>query len=290
MLYMQSNILEGIEEHIKIIRFLITLIITIIIFTLILKYVKKYLLKLVKTKRQLSNVLVFLNLLKYLFILLLIIIIVLSYYGNWSELSFIVGLLTVALGLALQKPISSVVAWLIIVIRRPFHIGDRISIDDIKGDVSNFSLTHFFLDEVAGTIDGEESSGRIVMIPNSYLFEKEIINYTYQDEYILDEVITTITYESNLEKAEKIIENAVKKIMKPYWAEITKPFSKKSYIRLLFQDSGIDVIARYITIATERGEIETKIIREIFNQIKNINDIEIAYPHTEIIYRKKDEM
>jgi small-conductance mechanosensitive channel len=48
----------------------------------------------------------------------------------------------------LQKPISGVVAWLIIVTRRPFYIGDRIIIAGKKGDISNITLTYFLLDEI----------------------------------------------------------------------------------------------------------------------------------------------
>lgn len=100
--------------------------------------------------------------------------------------------------------ISSVFAWLIIISRRPFKIGDRVIISGVKGDVINITLTHIFLDEVSGTIDEEEESGRTVMLSASIIFEQEIINYTEKDSYILDEVIITITYESDLDKAEKI--------------------------------------------------------------------------------------
>lgn len=284
---MLTNIFDTIDAHITIIRLLITLIITLIIFSLILRTARKYLLKMVKTKKMVSNVTVFLDILKYFFVLFLVIIVIFSYYGNWSELGFFAGLLTVALGFALQKPIVGVVAWLIIIIRRPFSIGDRISVLDAKGDVTNISLTHIFLDEIGGTIEGEESSGRIVMIPNSILFEKEIINYTHQNDYILDEVVTAITYESNLEKAEDIMRNAVLKIMEPLWKNSHEKISTKVHIRLLFKDSGIDIIVRYNTNAINRGEIATNIRREIFNQIRKTEDVEIAYPHREILIKEK---
>jgi small-conductance mechanosensitive channel len=143
-----------------------------------------------------------------------------------GELGFIAGLLTVALGWALQKPISGVVAWLIIVTRRPFFIGDRIIISGIKGDISNITLTHILLDEIGGTIIGEEKSRRTIMVPNSIIFEQEVINYTHTDNYILDEITTAITYESDLKKAESIILNSVEKIMKPKWEKFPKRLEK----------------------------------------------------------------
>ena len=217
----------------------------------------------------------------------MIIIILFTYYGDFRELGFIAGLLSVALGLALQKPISCVVAWLILTTRRPFDIGDRVLISNIKGDIADITLMHIFLDEVGGTIEGEEKSGRIVMIPTSVIFEKEIVNYTHQDEYILVEIVTSITYESNLKKAEDLILQSVEKIMKPYWTNFPKKIEKKPHTRLQFRDSGIDVSVRYYTLVLNRNKIATDIRREIYNQIKKAKDVKFAYPHRELLIREK---
>jgi small-conductance mechanosensitive channel len=282
-----AEILTFLESHADLIPVIIILISTLIIFSIISRGIRKYLTKKVKSKRQISNVTTFLDLLKFIFIFLLLILAVVSYYGKWGEIGFIAGLLTVALGWALQKPISGVVAWLILIIRRPIHIGDRVIISNLKGDIKNITLTHIFLDEVGGTIDGEESSGRTVMIPTSIIFETNIINYTEKDEYILDEVTTAVTYESNLEKAEEIMINSVKKIMESFWEAFPKRIPTEPHTRLLFKDSGIDVTVRYYSIVTKRNAISTDIRREIFNHIRKTRDVEIAYPHAEVLFREK---
>jgi small-conductance mechanosensitive channel len=282
-----ASIIDGIQPYIGIINVIIIIVIASLIFTVILKLIKRHLLKKVRRKKQVSNVVLFLDLLKYLFIFFLIIIVFSAYYNKWGELGFIAGLLTVALGWALQKPISGVVAWLIIITRRPFFIGDRIIISGIKGDISDITLTHIFLDEVGGTILGEEKSRRTIMVPTSIIFEEEVVNYTHNDNYILDEITTAITYESNLKKAETLVIKAVEKIMKPLWEKFPKKIIKEPHIRLKFKDSGIDVTVRYNTSADKRNEISTNITREIFQQISNTGDVEIAYPHTEVVFREK---
>jgi small-conductance mechanosensitive channel len=282
-----TSIIESIEPYLGIINLIVILIISSIIFTILLRLIKKQLLKKIKRKKQVSNIVVFLDLLKFVFILFLIIIVFSAYYDKWGELGFIAGLLTVALGWSLQKPISSVVAWLIIITRRPFFIGDRIIISGIKGDISNITLTHIILDEVGGTILGEEKSRRTIMVPTSIIFEEEVINYTHGDNYILDEVTTAITYESNLEKAEKLITKSVEKIMKPLWEKFPKRIKRDVHTRLKFKDSGIDVTVRYNSVANKRNEISTDITREIFNKIRSSDNVEIAYPHTEIIIKEK---
>ncbi len=264
------------------------MLLSVVIFLILLKIIQHRLLKKVKTKKQISNVRVFLGLLKFLFVFFLIVILISLFHGDLTQLGFVAGLLSVALGWALQKPISGVVAWLILIIRRPFDIGDRVIITGIKGDVTDITLTHIYLDEVGGTIEGEERSGRTVMIPTSIIFEKEIINYTRESDYILVEIITAITYESNLEKAEEIITSAVKKIMDPYHQDFPYNIPKSSHIRLQFRESGIDVTVRYYTIATIRNQVATNIRRVIFHEIRKAKDVEFAYPHAEVLLKKKN--
>jgi small-conductance mechanosensitive channel len=271
----------------EIFRLIVIIIIVSIILSFLLRLIKKYLFKKVKSRKQQSNVIIFIDMMKYLFILFFIIIVFTAYSGTWGNTAFIAGLLTVALGWALQKPISGVVAWLIIVTRRPIHIGDRVMLMKIKGDITNITLTHIFLQEVGGTIGGEELSGRTVMIPNSIIFEQEIINYTELDDFILDEIVTSITYESHLEKAEETIMKSTKEIMKIYWENFPKKVVKDIHTRIQFQPSGIDVIARYMTIAKLRNKIATEIQREIHKRFVLEKDIEFAYPHTEVLFRKK---
>jgi len=283
-----NSLIDPLTPYLNVLQVISVLVILFVIFSIILKLIERRLLKKVKTKQQKSNVTVFVSLLRFLFIIFLLVIALSVYYGQWGDVGFIAGLITVALGWALQKPISGVVAWIILVTRRPIHIGDRVIILNIKGDIKNITLTHIILNEVGGTIDGEESSGRTVMIPNSIIFEQEVINYTQQDDYILDEVVTAITYESDLEQAEKIINKSVKKIMKTYWEKFPKRLSREPHTRLKFKDSGIDIKVRYFTIATKRNSITTNITREIWRQFRLNKDVEFAYPHTEVLLRKKD--
>jgi small-conductance mechanosensitive channel len=123
-----ESIVEILEPYMDLITVIISIIIVYVIFSIILKILKRKIVKKVRGKKQISNVIVFLDILKFLFIIFLIIIAFSVYYGNLGEIGFIVGLLTVAIGWALQKPITGVVAWLIIISRKPFKIGDRIII------------------------------------------------------------------------------------------------------------------------------------------------------------------
>jgi small-conductance mechanosensitive channel len=229
------------------------------------------------------NVIVFSSLISYLFIFLTIIFVIISVTGGLTTLGITAGLLTAALGWALQRPITGIAAWIMIVVTSPFKIGDRIIIGDVRGDVHNITMTHTHLSEFGGTIGGEETSGRIVIIPNSVLFEKNIINYTSQNKFILDEVVFTITYESDIKKARRLGKAAAKKITKGFVENV----KDTPFIRSNFQSSGIDVRVRYYTIADRRQEINSKITEEIFKLISENKDVNFAYPHTEVYLNKK---
>lgn len=275
--------IEG--EILLLLRLFIAVLVTFLVLSLILSLLKKKLLIKAKTKKQKSNILLFINMVKYVFILIFLIVLAFSYSGSWAELGLVAGLLTAAAGLALSKPLSGIVAWLVMVTKRPFEIGDRIMIGDVKGDVKDITLTHILLDEVGGTIDGEERSGRTVIVPNSTLFEEKIINYTAHDDFILDEINTLVTYESNLREAESIIKDAVAEVMEPVWKKLPKDLVKEPKIRLSFEESGVNIGVRYYTPAINRNKLSTEIIREIFDKITESKSVEIAYPHTEIVLK-----
>jgi len=285
-----EEMLNNIEPFLDTLYFLIAVIFVFIVFSIILKIIKNILLKKVTRKKQISNVVTFLSLLKFIFAFFLFIVIIFAYYGSWGDIGFVAGLLTVALGMALQKPISGVFAWLIIISRKQFSIGDRVIISNIKGDITDITLTHIHLEEVGGTIDGEQKSNRTVILPTSIIFEKEIINFNEKDDIILDEVTVSITYESNLEKAEKIMNEAVKKIMTPHWNFFTKKRLIGSHIRLKTKDSGIDISVRYHTVAMKRNAIATDIIREVLKEISKTDDVEIAYPHTQVLFPENKQV
>jgi|TARA_B100001971_G_scaffold214913_1_gene255442 small-conductance mechanosensitive channel len=267
------------EILIKIIRVAVMLVILEVLYQIITKSIKKVLLNKIKSKRQRSNVIVFFNILRYLFIFLIILILIFTYTGSWTGLGISAGLLTAALGWALQRPITGIAAWIMVVTKKPFSIGDRIIIGSVKGDVSDITLTHIYLKEIGGTVGGEESSGRIILVPNSVLFEQNIVNYTMQDEFILSEVRTLVTYESNLDEAVKICKEAAGKVTRDVLNEVPE----KPVVRTFFKDSGIVVKVRFFTKTDDKIKAESDITQAIFEMVKESKNVDIAYPHIQIV-------
>ncbi len=251
------------EIILKILRVAVAVLVLYLIFRFVFRRVKKRCLKGAKTKKERSNVEIFFGAIQYVVVFFLIVFAFLSYGGSLAGIGLAAGLLSAALGWALQRPITGVAAWLMMVIKRPFEIGDRVIIGSVKGDVLDLTLTHIHISEIGGTINAEENSGRIVLVPNAKLFEQDIVNYTKEDENILDEVKFSITFESNLEKAKKIAASSANKVLNNLGEVIKEP-----YLRIWFQPSGIDVTIRYFVSATLREKARSQITQEIFGQVQ----------------------
>jgi small-conductance mechanosensitive channel len=271
--------IKGLVEYIPLLKTILIAILIFFVLNFFIMFIKGRMLKRAKTKKQRSNVEIFSRVIRIILLLVIVFGAVSSYYGSLTGLGIWAGLFSAALGWALQRPITGVAAWIMIVTRRPFEIGDRILIGDTRGDVSDISMTHIYLKEVGGTIASEESSGRIILIPNSILFEQKIINYTMQDDFILDEAITLITYESNLEKAKEICYKAGLKFLDKELKE-SKEFP---IVRVFQQDSGIHVKVRYKVRTSKRIETLSNIHNEIITNINQTKGVDIAYPHIHLI-------
>jgi small-conductance mechanosensitive channel len=139
------------------------------------------------------------------------------------------------------------------------------------------------LNQVGGTIGGEEKSGRGVLIPNATLFQQVIYNYAFESNYILDEVLVSITYESDLDEAERICLEAVRKVV----TDIIEETKQEPFIRAELMDWGLRVRVRYQTLATERQRVSSEIAQIIFREFAKSGAVEFCYPHTEILHRPK---
>jgi len=251
------------------------------IFCYIFNVLKKHLLEKAKNKKERSDIEIFSKAIKYIVVLFLIIFGVLSYSGSLVSMGLFAGLISASLGFSLQRPISGMAAWLMLVIKRPFEIGDRVIIGLVKGDISDITLSHVHIKEIGGTIPSEEISGRTILIPNAKLFEEDIINYTRKDNFILDEVSFPITFDSNIDEAQKIAEESANIVLKDYEKNTQKPYS-----RTYFQPSGVDIFVRYPTLASDRNEISSKITQNIFKKVNKTEKVKFAYFHSEVLLNK----
>lgn len=240
-----------------------------------------------------ENVLQFLFMWRYLWLGVGFVFGLISFSGSLATLGISAAFLGMILGWSLQAPVTGIAAWLMIILKRPFKIGDRVIISGIIGDVVDITLTHVLLNQVGGTIGGEEKSGRGVLIPNATLFAQIIYNYTLEGgtpstpgngskseaaSFILDEVVIRLSHTSDLDEAERLLIEAARQVT----PDIIRISGEEPFIRAELFDSGIHVRLRYQTMAKERQRISSDIVRIIIREFRTNKLVEFAYPHLDL--------
>src|SRR5690606_18869649 len=71
------------------------------------------------------------------------------------------GLVSAGLVIVLREPVQDIAAFMFIMWRHPFRLGDRIEVNDVKGDVIDQGLFKFSLMEISGWVDADQSTGRV---------------------------------------------------------------------------------------------------------------------------------
>ncbi|MCA1808611.1 MAG: mechanosensitive ion channel family protein [Kiritimatiellia bacterium] len=210
------------------------------------------------------------------------ILVIMAMSGSLRLLGLTAGFFGMMLGWSLQQPVTGIAAWLMIILKKPFKIGDRVIIAGITGDVTGISLTHVILNQVGGSIGGEEKSGRGILIPNAILFQNTIINYTLDQEYMLDEVPVRLTFDSDWNRAKEIMIAAAAEVTK----DIIAKTGEEPFIRAEFLDWGILVRLRYKTIPAKRQELSTYIIEILLREFgKAYPRVRFATPSQTIRHR-----
>jgi small-conductance mechanosensitive channel len=272
----------------KIISALLPVIIIIVLYILVSLVIgrsRKRLLQRAKTVEQKKRVKSLAKGMKIFFLALFIFFGISFMSDSLGSFGIGVGFFSAALGWALQRPITGMAAWVMVVVKRPFKIGDRVIIGNIKGDIVSISLTHICINEVGGTAGGEEKSGRIILIPNSNLFEQNIINYTNsvsESDIVIDQVTVAVTFTSNIEKAVNLMKEAAMKHTKPY-AEISK---RSPFVRTYIQSSGMNIHVKYPTAAKKLQETQSLVSREVYESFRKELDIKFAFSHHQVMVQQ----
>ena len=220
----------------------------------------------------------------FVWIVVIVIFGVISLSGSIQALGISAGFLGMIVGWSLQAPVTGVAAWLMLILKRPFKIGQRVIIAGIKGDVEDITLTHVILNQVGGTVAGEERSGRGILIPNAILFSQTITNYTFDVEYILSEVPVRITFQSNWDEAEKILVDAAKQAT----ADTIEITGEEPFIRAELFDAGVLMRLRYKTTPEDYAENVSDIVKIIHRAFSENDKVEFCYPHSEVLYSLKN--
>lgn len=214
-----------------------------------------------------------------------------SIWVTGGELTTYLGLVSAGLAISLADPIKDLAGWLFIVLRRPFRIGDRVEVEGHIGDVVDIRVFRFSMLEIGNWVDADQSTGRLIHIPNLVVWASPIANYSEGFQFVWHEVPVLVTFESDWEKTEEIVQAALDE-----HAEHHEPTRARAELResmaayrirythttpatyVTVKDSGVMVTGRILVEVRKRRQIEGAMWKSILRAIGNEPDVDLAYP------------
>lgn len=209
-----------------------------------------------------------------------------------QSLATFFGLLSAGIAIALRDPLVNLAGWTFILWRKPFVVGDRIQVGNYSGDVIDIRLFQFSLIEIGNWVDADQSTGRMIHIPNGKVFQEMQANYTAGFEYIWHEIPVLITFESDWRQAKQLLQKIVLKntehMSQPAEQRIRMAAQKfmifynklTPIVYTSVKDSGVLLTMRFICDPRKRRGTSENIWEDILDEFAKHKDIDLAYPTT----------
>jgi len=240
------------------------------------------------------------------FVTLLVFILLFAYIENVSYLVTILGFASAGIAIAMKDWFMSIMGWFVIIIGGSIHVGDRVKFVrgnvEYVGDIVDISLLRMTIQEdvTLTSYMHNRRAGRIIFVPNNFVFTDMIANYSHAGlKTVWDGIDLMITFDSNVSKATSITKEIVKKYSKGYTDITRKQLNKlrsqysmkntnvEPRVYSFIEPYGIKVSAWYHTNAYATLTLRSTISAEIIERLQAEDDIFLAFP-TQSVYLDKD--
>jgi small-conductance mechanosensitive channel len=231
----------------------------------------------------------------HLFVALVIALIVVSIiFVNWYAGVAALGIGSIIIGLAVQTPMKSFIAWIYILVRQPYRVGDRIKIGDATGDVIDVGYLDTTLWEFGGQyISGDHPSGRLIKFPNEKVLDEIVYNYSWPlFPYIWNEIKFPVAFSADLEfiastmqkiTEEELGEEMIKRVETFRDLLARTPVDElevRERPRVIFrvsENTWLEAIVRYLVPPREAGRVRSRLIKKLLAALNAAPD-KVMFP------------
>lgn len=232
---------------------------------------------------------------QYAFTVIAMTMIASIWFQGVGDVATFLGLLSAGVAVALKDPLTNVVGWGYIMWQRPFTVGDRVEVLGQIGDVIDQRFFSFTMLEVGGWTVGEQSTGRVIHVPNSKIFADVIHNYTDPFSFIWEEISVVVTFESDWERAKKILHELLDERAEEIVPRAREELSQASRRTLIHYqilspivytsvvDVGVRLTMRYLTPTRQRRAEEERVWEHTLRAFAEHDDIHLAYPTQRVL-------
>lgn len=194
------------------------------------------------------------------------------------------GVLGIIIGFASQSAFSNIISGIMLVIFKPFSVGDAVKIGEHAGTVQDITLRHTVINNF---------ENRRIVIPNSIISEQTIVNSSMTDLKVCIFLEMGISYDSNIDKAMEIIQQEA--LIHPFFIDNRTEEEKKDNIppvivRLIgFGDSSVNLRAYIWANSSREGFIMRCDLHKSVKEKWDAAGIEIPFPYRTIVYKNEQK-
>jgi small-conductance mechanosensitive channel len=213
------------------------------------------------------------------------------WFDDPTRLTTALGLVTAGLAFALQRVITAIAGYIVILRGKTFSVGDRIVMGGVRGDVIALDFMQTTImemgqpppvqnDEPAMWVQSRQYTGRIVTVSNARIFDEPVYNYTREFPFIWEELRVPVPYGSDHEHAERILLEVAKRHSVPVnelsaaaLAEMRRRYvmehpavEPRVYMRLT--DNWIELTVRFVARDHGVREAKDRISRDLLDELE----------------------
>jgi small-conductance mechanosensitive channel len=215
--------------------------------------------------------------------------------GSLGSLATFLGLLSAGLAIALRDPLVNLAGWVFIVWKRPFGPGDRITIRTHTGDVIDQRVFQFTLLEVGTATGAYQSTGRIIHVPNGWVFMDSVVNFTRGFPYVWHEVPVRVTFESDWRAAKRLVQEVAAEHANPLSADAERTLRRAAQEYMIFyskltptvytavREWGVELTLRYLVEPRRVRGSEQAIWEALLDAFGAHERIDFAYNTSRVV-------
>lgn len=209
------------------------------------------------------------------------VIILLVIFGSPRETPTILGLATAALTIALQDFIIAFLGWFVLIGKNGIHVGDWVQINGVGGEVVEVGLFSTTLLETGTLADRALPTGRRITFMNGFAIRGQYFNFSTSGQWMWDEITLDLPASGNVHEVLDRIQKAVvaeteknADLAEQEWkrgahGSSLSHFSATAVENLRPSASGIEVLVRYVTRASERFEVRNRLYQKLIELLRD---------------------
>lgn len=245
------------------------------------------------TRRDLRSIHIILIIITLMFVLRI-------WFGQTQSFALVMTIFSALIALAFKDFIIDIVAFIYVTYKNTFKIGDIVEVDKRTGKVTDMDFLQFDLAEIGDLIATSRLSGRQISIPNRFIFEKPITNWTKSSPFVMQEVSLLVGFDQDRKKGIKLAEDLIIKIQKALLDEYDREtvevfkFYMENFgsdigpnVRSEIESNGFRIFVQFFTSFDDKGKNNRYIAQELFDLFE-ANDIKVVVPNYVRVDSKAD--